>query len=56
MAFKTRFRPQAANRPSRSPRGYQSPLPHSSWRLAPADAGAPVIVSTASEFWSRLGL
>ncbi len=52
MALKKRFRP----RPAQTPRGYQSRLPHPSWRLAPAEGSAVAGVATANEFWSRLGL
>ncbi len=57
MALKKRFRPRTAPpRTPQSPRGYQSRLPHPSWRLAPADAGGLATIATAQDFWSRLGL
>jgi hypothetical protein len=46
---------QSRNRQDRKARALVPPLPHSSWRLAPADA-AVTPVASASEFWSRLGL
>ncbi len=44
--------------PPRIERGYQPRLPHTSWKLAPAEAAGSVGagVASASEFWSRLGL
>jgi len=54
MAFKKASR---NNRQNRRARGDVAPLPHSSWRLSPAGGDIPAIpISTASEFWSRLGL
>lgn len=45
------------NRQDRKGRGLLTPLPHSSWRLAPATPGiADTPIASASEFWSRLGL
>ncbi len=40
------------------PRGYVPPLPHSSWRLsaASADGAAAVHLTSATDFWERLGL
>ena len=40
------------------PRGYVPPLPHSSWRLSAAstDGSATVRLTSASDFWERLGL
>jgi hypothetical protein len=44
-------------RQDRKARGHIPPLPHSSWRLAPAGPDiADIPIASASEFWSRLGL
>jgi len=54
MALKkiSRTTPQA-----RKAKDYVPLLPHSSWRLSPAGTGVlDIPISTASEFWSRLGL
>ena len=54
MAFKKLSRTRQQDRKARDS---VPPLPHSSWRLAPAGSDVPdVPVATASEFWSRLGL
>ena len=54
MAFKKISQPRQHTRKGRD---HVPPLPHSSWRLAPAGSGIPDIpIATASEFWSRLGL
>lgn len=54
MALKKSF---PTERP-RQPRGYVPRPPHSSWRLLPAgfDDSATTRVTTASDFWDRLGL
>ncbi len=54
MAFK---KISQSRQQSRKGRDQVPPLPHSSWRLVPAGSEVPDIpISSASEFWSRLGL
>jgi hypothetical protein len=54
MALKKISRTRQQNRRAR---GHVPPLPHSSWRLAPAGADiVDIPIASASEFWSRLGL
>jgi len=54
MAFKKISR---THRQARKAKDHIPPLPHSSWRLSQTGTGVMDIpISTASEFWSRLGL
>jgi hypothetical protein len=52
MAIKKKTQPRHASRSKD-----HIPVPHHSWRLAPAATSfGGVPVASASEFWSRLGL
>lgn len=58
MALNKISRPQQQ---ARKAKDLVPPLPHSSWRLSSVGAGVgadiqDIPISTASEFWSRLGL